>query len=236
IDSTPDVRPGLGEAGVANLKRFVADGGLLVASEDSARFAIDVGLAPGVSVARPGDLRVVGSVLRAELVDKASPVASGYDDSFALYSSRGMAFNVADQTLGNHGLPTAGDYQRPTGRGGPDDEDVPEGRPFQAPPELPDVEPWQPVPLNAEQARNNPFLIPEKDRPVVVARWADAGKLLVSGLLEDGGAMAGRAAVVDARYGKGHVLLFANNPVWRGETIGSYRMFFNAITHYDQLR
>jgi hypothetical protein len=213
----------------------VAEGGLLVTSEDTARFAIDVGLAPGVSVAKAGDLRVVGSVLRAELVDKASPAAADYDDSFALYSSEGMSFNVADQTIGNRGLSTARDYQRPTGRGGPDDADMPEGRPYQAPPELPDVKPWQAVPLNAEQARNNPFLIPEADRPKVIARWADAGDLLISGLLENGDGMAGRAAVVDARYGKGHVLLFANNPVWRGETIGSYRMFFNAITHYDAL-
>jgi hypothetical protein len=235
IDSTPDVRPGLGQTGVANLKRFVADGGLLVTSEDTARFAIDIGLAPGVSVAKPGDLRVVGSVLRADLVGKASPLAAGYRDSFSLYSSEGMSFNVADQTIGNRGLTTAKDYHRPTGRGGPDDADVPEGRPFQAPPELPDVKPWQPVPLNAEQARNNPFVIPKAHRPAVIARWADADKLLVSGLLENAGGMAGHAAVVDARYGMGHVLLFANNPVWRGETIGSYRMFFNAITQYDQL-
>ncbi len=29
--------------------------------------------------------------------------------------------------------------------------------------------------------------------------------------------------------GKGHVLLFASNPMWRGETIGSYPLVFNAI-------
>jgi hypothetical protein len=174
-------------------------------------------------------------VLRANLVDKNSPIAAGYDDSFALYSSGGMSFNVADQTIGNRGLVTAKDYERPTGRGGPDDADVPEGRPYQPPPELPDVKPWQAIPLNAEQARNNPFLIPKNDRPLVIARWANADALLISGLLDNGGAMAGHAAVVDARYGKGHVLLFANNPIWRGETIGSYRMFFNAVTHYDGL-
>ncbi|HET7561129.1 MAG TPA: M14 family zinc carboxypeptidase [Rhodanobacteraceae bacterium] len=235
IDSTPDVRPGLGETGVANLKRFVAQGGLLVTSEDTARFAIDIGLAPGVSVAKSGDLRVVGSVLRANLVDKSSAMSAGYRDTFALYSSSGMAFNVADQTIGDRGLATAQDYARPTGRGGPDDADVPEGRPFVQPPALPDVQPWQAVPLNAEQARNNPFVIPAVERPQVIVRWADAGKLLISGLLENGSAMAGHAAVVDARYGKGHVVLFANNPVWRGETIGSYRMFFNAVTHYDGL-
>src|SRR3546814_2854016 len=48
IDATDDMRPGMGEGGVANLRKFVREGGLLVAAEDSAVFAIDVGLAPGV--------------------------------------------------------------------------------------------------------------------------------------------------------------------------------------------
>jgi len=41
--------------------------------------------------------------------------------------------------------------------------------------------------------------------------------------------------VVDARYGKGHVLLFASNPMWRGETIGSYPLVLNAIVNFDKL-
>jgi len=235
IDSTDDVRPGLGESGVANLKRFVRDGGLLVASEDTAKFAIDEGMAPGVSIAQTKDARVVGSVLRAELVNNDSPVASGYGDSFALYSSSGMAFDVSDQTVGDRGLTSAKDYKRPTGRGGPDETDVPEGRPFVVPPELPDAKPWQALPLNAEQKRNNVFLIPQAQRPDVIARWADSDKLLISGLLDNGGSIAQHAAVVDAHYGKGNVLLFANNPVWRGETVGSYPMFFNAIVNYDRM-
>jgi hypothetical protein len=41
--------------------------------------------------------------------------------------------------------------------------------------------------------------------------------------------------VVDAPSGKGHVLLFAINPVWRGETVGSYALVFNAILNFDRL-
>ena len=234
IDSTPDIRPGLGESGLDNLKRFVAGGGLLVASEDTAKFAIDTGLAPGVSVTPTKDLRVVGSVLRAQIVDKTSPIARGYDKPFALYSARGLSFEISNQTDGDHGIPTAKDFKRPTGRGDAQDADIPEGRPFAAPPELPNPEPWQALPLNAEQERNNLFLIPAADRPEVIVRWADAGDLLISGLLDHGEAMAQRAAVVQAHYGRGRVLLFANNPVWRGETIGSYALLFNAIA--DQTR
>jgi hypothetical protein len=236
IDSTDDIRPGLGEAGLTHLKAFVQDGGLLITAEDSAKFAIDSGLAPGVSVTPTDKLKVVGSVLAARFVDRQSPLAQGYaDDKLALYSAKGQSFTVSNQTIGDDGLPTTKDYQRPTGRGGPDDIDTPEGRPYVKPPTLPDVKPWQAVPLNEEQARNNPWLIPAAQRPRVILRYADADHLLIAGLLDGGDEIAERAAVVDASYGKGHVLLFASNPLWRGETIGSYPLVFNAIAHYDQL-
>ncbi len=51
LDSTADMRPGLGYDGLAHLKTFVEKGGLLITCEDTAQFAIDTGLAPGVSVA-----------------------------------------------------------------------------------------------------------------------------------------------------------------------------------------
>lgn len=236
IDSTDDVRPGLGEAGVANLKRFVREGGLLVTAEDTAKFAIDVGLAPGVSVTPTDKLKVVGTVLQAKFVDRDSPLAAGYaSDDLALYSSRGQSFTVSNLVTGDRGLANAGDYKRPTGRGGPDDVDIPEGRPFAKPPELPKAERWQAIPLNEEQARNNPLAIPADQRPRVILRYAEAKRLLVSGLLDHGDEMAERAAVVDARYGKGRVLLFAGNPIWRGETVGAYALVFNAIGNFDGL-
>ena len=58
---------------------------------------------------------------------------------------------------------------------------------------------------------------------------------MVSGLLEGGNDIAQRAVVVDVPVGKGHVVLFANNPIWRGETIGIYFMVFNAILNFDNL-
>jgi hypothetical protein len=235
IDETDDTRPGLGPDGVAHLRQFVSDGGLLVASENTAALAIDLGMAPGVSVAPSEKVKVVGSVLRARLADKTSPIARGYGDDIALYSARGESFKVSDVTaFGNH-LPNKKDYKRPTGRGGPDDNDAPQGRALVEAPPLPDPKPWQATPLNADQERNNPFVIPQEMRPRVVVRWSEAKDLLISGLLDGAGDIAERAAVVEAHYGKGHVLLFANNPIWRGETIGSWPLVFNAVANFDRL-
>jgi len=57
----------------------------------------------------------------------------------------------------------------------------------------------------------------------------------VSGLLDGGRDIADRAVVIDAPSGKGHVVLFANNPVYRGETIASYTLVFNAMLNWDDL-
>ncbi|HET9033594.1 MAG TPA: M14 family zinc carboxypeptidase [Dokdonella sp.] len=235
IDSTDDIRPGLGGSGVDHLKRFVRDGGLLITSEDTAKFAIDSGLAPGVSIADKGKLVINGSLVRAQTTESESPVTWGYGAAFTVYSEKGMAFKVSNQILGDGRIPTADDSNRPTGRGGPDDIDLPQGAGYVDPPELPSVKPWQAVPLNAEQARNNIFLIPEGQRPRALLRFADSGDLLVSGLLDNAGGLARKAAVVDARLGKGHVLLFAINPMWRAATIGSYPMVTNAILNFDSL-
>lgn len=241
IDATDDMRPGMGESGVANLKKFVAEGGLLVAAGDSAVFAIDVGLAPGVSVAPTEKLKVVGSVLRADFVDRKHPVADGYDrDELAVYSEGGLSFQVSNLATpggapSKRGLATAREFERPTGRGSKQDVDMPQGRPFVAAAALPDPKRWEATALNEEQARNNPWVIPSPQRPQVVLRFADAEQLLVSGLLDGADELAGRAAVVDARYGTGNVLLFAINPIWRGGTIGSYPLVFNAILHHDRL-
>ncbi len=233
IDSTPDMRPGLGSDGVQHLRDFIAEGGLLITAEDTARFAIDEGLAPGVFL-NHGNARVVGSVLGAQFVDGSSPIAAGYGDSLPVYSADGMAFTISNLTIPHHVL-TEKDFHRSTGRGGPQEEDAPEGRAAVQPAPLPSPKPWEATPLNEEEARNNPYVIPEQDRPNVILRFTSAKNLLLSGLLENAGSIEEKPIVVDAHYGSGNVLLFANNPIYRGETIGSYALVFNAILNYDRL-
>jgi hypothetical protein len=237
IDSTADIRPGLGEAGVEHLREFVRQGGLFIASQDAAEFAIDEGLAPGVSVAPRGEVKVVGTILNTALVTPKdapqSPVLAGYSAAPAVYSEDGMAFNVSSLLTGDRRLRAEAKTPRPTGRGGPDDPDVPQDRAYAEPPAVPKAKPWEPMPLTVEQTRNNPFVIPEKERPRLLLRYADAKDLLVSGLLDHSDSLAEHAAVVAAHLGNGTTLLFANNPLYRGETIGSYALVTNAILSYQ---
>jgi hypothetical protein len=243
IDSTSDIRPGLGYDGLAHLKDFVEQGGLLITCEDTAQFAIDTGLAPGVSVAPAGDARVVGTVLNTVFVNHDHPVAFGYGPGIPVISSSGMAFNVSS-ILGRTGGRVLMDpltdpldpyAKRATGRGSVDDSDEPQGRRITEPKPLVKQQPWEPKPLDEEQTRNNPLVIPLPSRPDVILRFSDAKTLLLDGLLDKGGSIAEHAVVVNAHLGQGNVLLFGNNPVYRGETIGTYALVFNAILNYQHL-
>ncbi len=236
LDQTADTRPGLGFGGVEHLKSFVEKGGLLITCEDTARFAIDVGLAPGVTIAPSGDARVVGTVLNSSFVSKTSPIAYGYGATLPIMSANGMVFNVSNTIGGGGGRVLMDPYtHRPTGRGGPDEQDVPQGRPFVEADAPAKQQPWEPRVLNEEQTRNNPQVIPAQYRPQVILRLADQKDLLLSGLLDKAAGIAEHAVVVNASLGTGNVLLFGNNPVYRGETIGSYNLVFNAILNHDHL-
>ena len=236
LDQTADTRPGLGQDGLTHLKDFVSKGGLLITCEDTAQFAVDMGLAPGVSVAPRGDVRVVGSVLQSAFVQAANPIAAGYAEAPPVISADGMVFTVSN-TVGRAGGRVLMDpyEQRPTGRGSVGDADVPQGRKITEPDPLPKPKAWQPRPLNEEQMRNNPNVIPVQFQPDVILRLGEAKGLLLSGLLDKSGPIAEHAIVVDAHLGEGNVLLFGNNPVYRGETVGTYPLVFNALMNFSHL-
>jgi hypothetical protein len=235
-DSTDDMRPGLGWAGLANLETFVHAGGLLITTDDTSDLAVNFGLTQGVSITRSQRLKAPGTVVRARFVDLASPIAYGYGENLSVYTSNGLVFGVSNSLGGRGGGRFGADSgERATGRGTADDPDMPQGRPFMEAPEEPKAEPWQAMPVTDEQLRNGINIIPVKQRPRVILRYGDARDLLVSGLLEGGADIAQRAAVIDVPHEKGHVLLFSPNPVWRGETQGSYFLVFNAILNFDNL-
>jgi hypothetical protein len=252
---TDDIRIGMGLEGLLHLRQFIDAGGAFIASNSSADFAINNSFTYGVSSNRPGTTtRVVGSLLRTKLADETSPVVYGVADNLAVYSDAGETFSVS-ATAGGGGRGAGGGggggaagggrgggAGRPTGRGTPDDPDVVQGRasvegtnltPVPAPVQ---VQPWQyAVPTEEALKRNPANVIPPKFRPRVPLRYDTQNSLLVSGLLDGGGDVAQRPVVVDVPVGKGHVVLFSANPIYRGETRGSYFMVFNTILNFDNL-
>ena len=239
---TDDMRPGLGWQGLEHLGTFVENGGVLICAENTANFAIDYGFASGVTANSAPRGQVEGTLLRARIVDNTSPIVYGVKDSLAVFTKSGETFSVGNSRgggFGGGGGRGGAAAALATGRGQPADVDEVQGRSaldprFEAVVRAP-VQPWEMTPVTDEQLRNPLNIIPPDQRPRVALRYADQRDLLVSGLLDGGGAIAQRPVVVDVPRGKGHVVLFGNNPMYRGETIGSYFMVFNTLLNFDNL-
>lgn len=70
---------------------------------------------------------------------------------------------------------------------------------------------------------------PTDDRARVIARFADAKELLLSGWLLGAEKLAGKGAIVEVRHGKGRIVMFAFRPQYRGQSVATFPLLFNAI-------
>jgi hypothetical protein len=235
-DQTDDIRGGMGFTGMANLQRFIESGGLFITVGSNSAVPIDFGITEGVSIQESRQLMARGSVYRATFADRKSPIAYGYDETLAVYFNQAPLFQVS--ALGGLGFGGGANPfgqqagPRPTGRGGLTDPDVVQGRrPIDTPPPAADPD-GIPEELRRQLAGQLP---PPEMRPRIVLRFAAEKELLISGMLAGGSELANRPAVIDVPVGKGHVVMFANNPMWRHQTHGSFSLLFNAILNYDHL-
>ena len=73
------------------------------------------------------------------------------------------------------------------------------------------------------------------DKNDVLMRFPGGEKSVLSGLFNGADEIKGRAAIVVTPAGKGQVVLFATNPVWRWQNLGEYRMLFNALMNDKNL-
>jgi len=62
----------------------------------------------------------------------------------------------------------------------------------------------------------------------VLAKYPAQGPILRSGFLHGEERMRGHAAALDVKRGKGHVVLIAFQPQWRGQPHGTFRVVFNS--------
>jgi hypothetical protein len=237
-DQTDDMRGGMSVSGVANLQKFIEDGGLFITIGGISQIPIDYGITSGVSIQQTERLQARGSIYNSTFSDRKSPIAYGYDAGLPIYFSQSPVFQVAagggggfgGGGGGGQGGGPGGGANRASGRGGVNDPDV-----IQAMPQPKPADPSNRADPDADQ-RESPFFTPPQLRPRVVLRFAsDEKNLLVSGMLAGGNELANRPAVVDVPVGRGHVVMFATNPMWRHQTQGEFFLIFNAALNYDNL-
>ncbi len=223
------------------MKAFVENGGVLIPITRSSNLPVGLGMIEHVTIAEARQLQASGSVLRASVEDKGSPIAYGYDDSVALYFNQAPVFQFSIAGSGGRrgasGTGAGESGARPSGRGSPSDPDVPHGRPlreFAPEPVLPPAERELHIEPEIREYLTGTIL-PPRMWPRVILRWAAEKDLWVSGMLAGGSELALTPAIIDVPLGKGHVVLFGNNPMWRHETHGSFMLLLNAALHYDHL-
>jgi hypothetical protein len=158
---------GIGKEGVANLRKFIEDGGTLVFLNRASNFAIEQFNLPIKDVTlglNRKDFFIPGSILRTEL-DTNHRIAKGMEKESIAWFENSPAFEVLDKT-------------------------------------------------NVE----------------IIAKYPSNRKdILLSGWALGTEKIAGKAALVQVNIGKGKIILFGFRPQYRGQSLATFPLFFNAI-------
>jgi hypothetical protein len=202
---------GIGEEGVAALKRFVEAGGVLICLDTASELALkrfDLPVKNVLDGVRRDQFYAPGSIFRAA-VDATHPLAYGMPAEADLYFVSGTR----------------------RGRGGDPDSAPERPRADQArvDPAAPEAV-RQPAPPDGAGNLVSAFAfeITDPQRARSVARYVD-GNPLRSGWLLGPQFIAGKSALVDVTMGKGRVVLFGFRTQHRAQTWGTFKFLFNAI-------
>ena len=251
LDSSDDIRGGMGFEGLTELAKFVEHGGTLITEGSTATIFLEYGLTSDITLEQPAQLSARGSVLRTRIVDRSSPIAYGYGGTdLPVYFNQAPVLNVGDARRGGDAPagPSAGPGTSITPNAVPlktssyEPADGAAGTPAIERPRPEDIarlrqETRQPASGTASNGGGNAD--DHRDgsaRTRVVLQFpSDPNEMLLSGTLANGQFLANRAAVVDSRVGEGHVVMFAIRPFWRWQSQGTYTLGFNAIMNWNDL-
>jgi hypothetical protein len=78
-------------------------------------------------------------------------------------------------------------------------------------------------------------LDPDQNKTDVLMRYPGGDKSVLSGLFNSADEIKNRAAILRTAVGKGEIIMFATNPIWRWQNLGEFRMMFNTIMNYQNL-
>jgi hypothetical protein len=197
---------GVGKEGVENLKKFVEAGGTLVFLNRASDFAIEQFNLPIKDVTKDlprKDFYIPGSILRTEL-DLTHPIAKGMPKESIAWFERSPAFEVG---VTPSGVNPAGD-----------------------PPNSASA----PSPENKQASDFGTLVTPEGVTLTyrIIARYpSDPKQILLSGWAVGAEKIAGKAALVELTIGKGKLILFGFRPQYRGQSLATFPLFFNAISN-----
>jgi hypothetical protein len=171
--SSPDIRGGMGLAGLEEMRKFVSDGGTLITLGESSAVPAEFGLTPDIEVNRPSAaFYAPGPIVTANVLKPANPIFYGYTD---------------------HALSVR----------------------------------WASTAL---------LFVPLRDKQSVLMAFPGGEKSVLSGFMNGAEEIKDRPAIVLSAVASGQVLMFATNPIYRWQNFGEFRMLYNALFNYKNLR
>jgi hypothetical protein len=224
-DASPDITGGMGFEGLLELQRFVQEGGVLVTLAGGGVLAVDGGLVRDVRRLAPGTVQTPGSEVQAKVLQLRHPLAYGYDELPSVFRGNGPLFEVEEHDrglvvmqFGTKKVPEEEEAEKG------EKEAEKEGEKEQAPP---------------AGTGNGAAMSPPGGAGVKPEAAAAAGAtkpdLVLSGFVKPKEKLDGMPAVLDIPVGKGHVVLFAFNPMHRYLNHSDFRFVYNAILNWDDL-
>jgi hypothetical protein len=95
---------------------------------------------------------------------------------------------------------------------------------------------WADGPLLQVPDPNSPqaaFTGTSTDRPMTLMRFPGGASNVLSGLMREPDQVRNRPAIVDAPTGKGRVLFYAINPIYRWQNFGEHNLLFNGLLFFN---
>ncbi len=69
----------------------------------------------------------------------------------------------------------------------------------------------------------------------VLVRFQGTDSSVLSGTMRGADQIRNRPAIIDAPVGKGRVIYFVNNPIYRWQTFGEHQLVFNALLYFNDM-
>jgi hypothetical protein len=210
-DAAEDITGGMGFEGLAELQRFLRDGGVLIALANSGTLAVDGGLVRDVQRAG-GSFNTPGSEIRAKVLRPEHPIAYGYEELTSVFRGNGPIWDV-DKRHRAYAVLQFGtkkvdvDEDKKPGEGAIEEEEI--------------EDEGSPAPAAAPATGTEPA---KEDQ-----------RLVLSGFVRGEDAVNGEPAILDVPAGKGRVILFSFNPLHRYLNLSDFRFVYNALMNWNDL-
>ncbi len=229
VDSGRDITRGMGFEGVAELQKFLDEGGTLMLLGSSGKLATDFGLVRNVSTSA-AKVDTPGSSLQTMVTRRDHPITYGYEDTNWVQRGNGPLYSVPKKfdhwivlKYGTKPLREDEDDEKQN-----DEEKTAETAKTEDAPKSDAAE----QPADATKPDET-----KKDDEKTEEKPKDKGKFLQSGFVEGQETLEKSAAIVDIpRIDGGRVILYSFNPMHRYLNHGDFNYVYNALLHWNDFQ